>query len=209
MLSHLDKILPPSFWALILLIFGWLIAKIFPLLTEKFLNKIKLNYLFKRTGWEDNFLRISKNLTPNRFFGQVVKYFILILTLYGSFEILNWQKGAYFLEKIIYYYPNIFIACFIFIVAVLLVDFSKKIMVGTLEKEKITYSNSLGKILSGIIWTFSILAILYQLKVVPSLILAIFIGVVFAVSLALGLAFGLGGKELIKEILKEFKEKFK
>ena len=78
-----------------------------------------------------------------------------------------------------------------------------------LEKEKITYSRFLGKSIRWMIWFFSILAIFYQLKISPPLILAVFIGVVATTSIALGIAFGLGGKDLAAKMLKELEEKFK
>ena len=109
----------------------------------------------------------------------------------------------------IYNFSFIFIAIFIFLVAVFLADFSQKIVIGTLEKEKITYSRFLGKVIRWAVWLFATLAILYQLKITPSLILVIFIGVIITISITLGLSFGLGGKELAGKILKELEEKFK
>jgi len=94
-------------------------------------------------------------------------------------------------------------------VAAFLADFSQKVVVGTLEKEKIIYSKFLGTSIRWIIWFFAILAILYQLRITQPLILAIFIGMVATTALTVGLAFGLGGKDLAARILKELEEKFK
>lgn len=127
----------------------------------------------------------------------------------GASDILGLTQFTYFLEKVIGYYPNIFIAALLFIIAVFLTYFSQKILVGTLEKEKITYSRFLGRAISWVIWLFTILAILYQLQIIPSLILTLFAGAVISISIALGIAFGLGGKDLAAKILKELEEKFK
>ena len=113
------------------------------------------------------------------------------------------------LEEIIKYFPNIFIACIIFIFMVFLVDFSQKVVIGNLEKEKITYSRFLGRIFRWSIWILTILAILYQLRIVPILILSIFIGVIAMIVITLGISFGLGGKDLAAKILKELEDKFK
>jgi capsular polysaccharide biosynthesis protein len=53
------------------------------------------------------------------------------------------------------------------------------------------------------------MAILYQLKIIPSFILTIFIGGVISLAIALGIAFGLAGKDSAAKILKELEEKFK
>jgi hypothetical protein len=57
------------------------------------------------------------------------------------------------------------------------------------------------------IWVLATLAILYQLKIVPHLILSLFIAILALIVLAVGISFGLGGKEIAKKILDEWKEK--
>jgi hypothetical protein len=53
------------------------------------------------------------------------------------------------------------------------------------------------------------LAILYQLKIIPELILVVFIGVVAIIVLVIGISFGLAGKEVASKFLKEFEDKLK
>lgn len=195
-------------WAILVFILGFFISKWLGELVSAFLNKIQLNQAFQRMGWEEALRKIHKKFQASKFFGKIVKWFFVVLFLLVASEILGLAQLSWFLEKIIGYYPNIFIASIIFIVAVFLADFSQKIFVATLEKEKITYSSFLGRISRWAIWVFAVLAILYQLKIVPDLVLAIFIGLVGAIALASGIAFGLGGKEIAAKILKELEDKF-
>ena len=207
--QNLTEISPPIFWAGLVLLVGILIAKWLGQISVAFLNKIKLNQLLKRMGLEEALVKIDARLNAPKFFGEIVKWFFVIVFLMLSTGILGLTQFSQFLEKVIGYFPNIFISCLIFLVAAFLADFSQKIVVGTLEEEKITYSRFLGRLFRWAIWLFAILAILYQLQITPSLILAIFIGMVATTSIALGIAFGLGGKDLAAKILKELEEKFK
>lgn len=207
--QYLTEISPSIFWAGLVLLVGILIAKWAAALAAAFLGKIRLNQVLKRMGLEETLSKIDTRLNAPGFFGEIVKWFLIIVFLMAASEILGLAQFSQFLEKVIGYFPNIFIACLIFLVAVFLSDLSQKIVVGTLEEEKITYSRFLGKMTRGAIWFFAVMAILYQLKIIPSLILVIFIGGVVAFSIALGIAFGLGGKDLAVKILKEFEEKFK
>jgi len=207
--QNLTEVSPPIFWAGLVLLVGIIISKWIGGLSAAFLNQIKLNQVFKRMGLEEALLKIDARLNAPKFFGEIVKWFFIIVFLMVSFEILGLTQFSQFLGKVIGYYPNIFISALIFIVAAFLADFSQKIVVGTLEKEKITYSRFVGKWISWAIWLFAILAILYQLQITPSLILVIIIGMVATISIALGIAFGLGGKDLAAKILKELEEKFK
>jgi len=207
--EYFIEILHPLFWAFLIFLIGWLLSHWLGKITAAFLSKTRLNQALKGIGLEEPLFRIDTQLNAPKFFGEIVRWFFVILFLSAALEILELTFFSQFLWKIIDYYPNIFIAALIFLAAVFLADFSQKIVVGTLEKEKITYSRFSGKVIRWIVWLFAVLAILYQLKITPSLILVIFIGVVITISIALGLSFGLGGKDLAAKILKELEEKFK
>jgi len=208
-LKNLTEISPPIFWAGLVLLVGIFVAKWLGQISVAFLNKIKLNQVLKRMGWEEALLKIDTRLNAPKFFGEIVKWFFVVVFLMVAFEILGLTQFSQFLEKVLGFFPNIFISCLIFLVAAFLADFSQKVVVGTLEEEKITYSRLLGRAIRWAIWFFAILAILYQLQITPSLILVVIIGMVATTSIALGIAFGLGGKELAAKILKELEEKFK
>jgi len=165
--------------------------------------------MLERTGIKQTLSRVSIKFDAPRFFADLVQWSVIIFFLMTSSEIVGLVQLSSFLQEVITYLPNVFIAVIIFIVALFLADFSQKVVIGTLEREKIIYSKFLGTAIRWTIWFFAILAILYQLKITPSLILAIFIGMVATISLALGIAFGLGGKDLAARILKELEEKFK
>ena len=207
--QYLTEISPPIFWAALVLLAGILISKWLGALAVAFLDKIRLNQILKRVGLEEVLSKIDVRLNAPKFLGEIVKWFFIIIFLTIALEILGLTQFSQFLEKVIGYFPNIFISALIFVVAAFLADFSQKIVVGTLEEERITYSKFFGRLIRWAIWLFAILAILYQLKIVPSLILVIFIGMVITISITLGIAFGLGGKDLAAKILKELEEKFK
>jgi len=208
-LEDLINASPLFFWAGVVLIVGLVFAKWMGDLTASFLGRVKLNNILKRLGAEDVLLKIDTNLNAPKFFSEIVKWFFVILTLMASSDIIGLKQLSSFFEKVIVYFPNIFVAAVIFMVAAFLSDFSQKIVIGTLERERITYSRFMGKTVNWIIWLFAILAILYQLRITPSLILAVFIGMVATMSIALGVAFGLGGKDLASRFLKELEDKFK
>ncbi|KPJ57537.1 hypothetical protein AMJ49_00200 [Parcubacteria bacterium DG_74_2] len=207
--ENLSDIYPPIFWAILVFLVGYFISRWIGLLASRGLKRIKLNQILRAMGWEEAMAKAEIKLDAEKFFGKIVKWFFIILVLMLTFEILGLKQFSGFLEKVLGYYPNIFIACLLFLVAVFLTNFSKKILIGTLEREKITYSGLLGKWVSLGIWTITILAILYQLRIVPEIILTVLIGFVIAFALTIGISFGLGGKDLAAKFLKEFEEKIK
>jgi len=207
--QNIVEISPAILGGALLLILGFVIANSLKSLAVAFLKKIRLNQVLKRLGLEDILSKIDVRFDAANFFGEIVKWFFIFVFLMASSEVIGLTRFSQFLEKVIAYFPNIFIAFLMFVVAAFIADFSQKIVVGTLEKERITYSKFLGKLTHWAIWFFALLAILYQIQITPSLILVIFIGMVAAASIAIGIAFGLGGKDLATRILKELEEKFK
>lgn len=207
--EELLKTAPVFFWAGLILIVGILISKFFEKIAKGFLEKLRLNQILKRIGFEDALLKFGFQVDVETVISQIVKWFFIVVFLMTVFEILGFKQFSQFLKEIVDYSPNVFISILFFIIAVFLVDFSQKVFIGSLEKEKITFSRFFGKWTSLSLWVLIILAILYQLKIVPELILILFVGVISALVLILGISFGLGGKELAQKILKELEEKLK
>lgn len=201
--------LPDFTWALVIIIFGWAISNRAKALSINFFNKLRLNQILKSLGWESFFDRFDAKMNFSKFFGILIEAYFFLLFSIISLDVLKLETIGKIVSGVVEYYPNIFIAIIIFIATVFIADFSKKIVVGSLEKEKITYSNFLGDIVSTGSWVLAILAILYQLQIVQTLILAIFIGVIALIVISLGLAFGIGGKDTAKKILEDVEKRVK
>lgn len=189
------------------LIVSWIVSKI----VGDFLNKIRINQVMKRLGWKGAFARAEIKLDMAKFFGEIAKWLILIIFLMIACEIFGLSQFSQFLGRIVDYFPNLLVAALIFIVTVFSVDFTYRIFLATAKKTdkktELTYSRFLGVGVRRAIWVLAALAILYQLKIVPNLILSLFIAILGLIVLACGIAFGLGGKEVAKKILEEWKEK--
>lgn len=192
-------------WASLSLLLGILIGKWIEFLVKKILKRIRFDQIINILG----LTKIFPKFDLLDFFGNLAKWFFVILFLMLSFEILGLLHFSQFLEKVIEYFPNIFIACLIFILAVFLSFLSQKLVLIRLDEKKVIYSRFLRRFVFTFIWTVAILAILYQLKIVPYLILIIFAGFIFTISLSLGITFGLVGKDFLEKFLKDFQEKFK
>lgn len=190
-------------------LFGWYFAYEIGNKAAQVFGDTKLNQTIKRLGWDEPIGRIWRDLTIAKLFGKAVEVWVLLFFLMVSAGILQLAQLSQLLSAAVVYFFNIFIAFIIFAVAVFFADFSQRTLAANLEKDKFVYSRFLSKCVSGTIWTLAVLAILYQLKIIAPLVLAIFVGIVVTISLAVGLALGLGGKDLAAKILKEIEERLK
>jgi len=194
------------FWAILVFAIGIILSKKGGSIIEELLQNIKLNQITKNLGWHNFFEKYNAKLNASRFFGMIVELYIILITFMVSTEILNLTVLSEFFLNVIQYYPNILISSLIFIMAVFVAVFSKKIVYAGAD---LKYSNTLSVFIGASTWVLAALAIFYQLKIVPDLIITLFVGVVAALALTFGLSFGLGGQEIVKNFLKDIQKKIK
>lgn len=190
-------------------LFSWYFAHTIGNKVSQMLENTKLNLAIKRLGWDETISRIYAGGSMVAIFGKTVEIWILLLFAMVCSGILGLTQLSLIFNRIWEYFVNIFFAFLIFAVAVFLADLSQKNLAANLAREKFAYSHFLAKAISSTIWTLAVLAILYQLKIIAPLVLAVFVGIVIAVSLAVGVALGLGGKDIAAKILKEVEERIK
>jgi small-conductance mechanosensitive channel len=112
-----------------------------------------------------------------------------------------------FLTRVLEWLPNVIVAAAIFVVSIIVADIFEKVIKASVSKLEIQYSNLLGAIVRGAIYTFATLAILLQLGVAQTIISTVITGFVGMFALAFGLAFGLGGKDAAGDVIRNLKDK--
>ncbi len=209
MLERILDLGPEILAAFLLLLLGIVLGKLLEKGAKEILKKFRVDQLFQILNFDQKLLKIGLKSTILDIFGEFLKWTVVLFFLVVAFDVLGWEKASDLLEKVLSYFPNIFVAFLIFLAASFLSFLSQKLVFAKVEEKGIVYSKFFNKATTGIIWTLACLAILYQLKIVPSLILALFVGVIATLSLALGIAFGLGAKDFVQKFLKELEEKYK
>jgi len=189
--------------SLFVLFIGILVSLWIKKLIILFLNRIRFNSLLDEIELNSFFKQIDINFNIIYFMASLIQTFFIILFLMLSSEIIGLNVFSELLKTIIFYYPNIFISLLIFILAIYAISLSQKIVVGTKVFQKITYSHLLGTTVDWSIRILAGLAILYQLGIIPQLILILFAGVVLTASLAVGLSLGLATREPVARMLRQ------
>ena len=149
-------------------------------------------------------------MDPSRFVGGIVKWVLIIVFLSASLEILGLSQFSQLLnERVLTFLPNIVVAVFIFVVAVILADILEKVVRVAVEGTRAGHGHVVGAIVRWSVWILAFVIILDQLRIAGALPQTLFTGLVAMLAIAGGLAFGLGGKDLAREILEDFKKKLK
>ena len=188
--------------AIIIFAIGWVLAALIEKLVEGLFKTLKIDAALKSAGFEDVVERSGYKLNSGRFVGALVKWFVIIVFLIASFDILGLSQVNSFLNDVVLsYLPQVIVAVLVLMVAVMIADAVQKIVIASARAAHVKSASLLGAIAKWAIWIFAILTALFHLGIAPGLIQTLFMGIVVAAALAVGLAFGLGGKEVAARML--------
>lgn len=203
---------PTLIIAIIVFAIGWVLASLVEKIIESIFKSLQVDTALKSAGLDDVMKRTGHPLNSGVFVGSLVKWFIIIVFLIASFDVLNLtQVNAFLKDVVLSYLPQVIIAVLVLMVAAVIGETMQKVVAASARAAHIKNAHLLGVITRWSIWIFALLTALFQLGVAPALIQTVVMGVIAGGALAFGLAFGLGGREhasdAIEKTLKKFEEK--
>ena len=134
--------------------------------------------------------------------GWLVKWFVIIVFLMMSLEIVELTQVTFFLREVVLsYLPQVIVAVLILLLAAVIGEFVRDVVIGAARTASVHGAKFLGSVAKWAIWIFAFIIALGQLGVGTAFLQTLFAGVVVALSLGFGLAFGLGGQETAAHIL--------
>ncbi len=193
--------------ALIIFILGWLIGSILGRWVSQIVKSLKVDQAFEQVGTDEVLARAGFRLNAGAFVGNLIKWFVIVVFLIASVEVLGLTQVTDFLRTIVLgFLPNVIVAALILLVAALIAEALQKIVAGSAAAAKISSAKFLGGITKWAVWIFAILAALLQIGIAPALFQTIFMGLVAMLALAGGLAFGLGGREAAGRYIEKLRQ---
>lgn len=198
--------LPSLLGALLVFFFGLIMAVALGKVVEKIISLLKIDQVLEKMKVGEKFKDAGIQIKVSKFFGELVKWFLILVFLMAATDILKLNQVSQFLNSVILYIPNIVIATIILSVAFLLGNFVFHAVRSSTRVAGVMSASFLAVMAKWAIIIFGLLAALIQLGIAVSLVNTIFIGLIAALALAFGLSFGIGGKEEAALILKKIRE---
>jgi hypothetical protein len=197
--------LPALVGAILVFVAGWIVAVALGKAVEHIVKLIRIDDVVEKAGTKGRLRKVGVDFNIAKFFGGLVKWFLILVFLMAATDILHLVQVTSFLNSIVLYLPNVLVAAVILAIAFLVGNFVYAVIKGSTKIAGIVSATLLATIAKWAIVIFGLLAALIQLGVASSLINTIFIGFIAMLALAGGLAFGLGGKDEAALILKKLR----
>lgn len=198
-LNKLGDFIPSVIGFLLLIIIGWILAKIAKGITRKLLEALGFERAITNSPAGEYVTRVVEQ--PADFVGKFVFWIILVGFILFAVSTLGVPALTLIVNGVYRYIPNIIAAILIFLVASGLTAGAEAFVYKTLGRGAL--AKLVGAIVPAIILPIAIFMILDQLRIAKNIVDITFTALVGSVGLGLALAFGLGGRDVASRILEQ------
>ena len=188
--------IPNLVFAVVIFVIGWVIGSIVGRVIAQVIRALRLDDALRGAGVEELVSRAGMGLNAGRFIGELTKWFLIIVFLMASLEVLGLTQVNIVLQSVVLIYvPQVIAAIIILVLAAVVAELAKNVVVASARAAGAHSVHFMGALAKWVIWILAFLAALSQIGIAAEFAQTLFMGVVIGLSIAFGLAFGLGGKD--------------
>ncbi|MCU0452773.1 MAG: hypothetical protein MUE68_03880 [Bacteroidetes bacterium] len=194
-------LLPRILTGLVLLIGGWIVAKLVRRATLRVLRFARVDALAEKAGIESFLMRGGISFTFVTILANFVYWVLLLTMLLAVLHSLGVAAAADLIERIVSYLPNVLGAVLVLIFGSLFANLVRTMTSGYLNNIGIKGVPFIAGLTYYAVLFFVLTVALEQLSIGGAILVSAFQIAFGALCLALALAFGLGGREMASRIL--------
>ena len=167
--SNVATFIPKFVVFLIILVIGWLVARLITKAISAVLTRAGFDKAVERGG-------IKKALESSKYdasdiLAKIVFYALMLFVLSTAFGVFGTNPVSSYLHAVIAYLPLVFVAIIIVIIASAIAAAAKALIENSLGE--LSYAKVLGNVVSGLILAFGLIAALDQLHIAQNVVNAV------------------------------------
>ena len=201
---QLVNFVPKLLAVVVILFFGWLLAKIARAAVKRTLELMQFDKFAQKSGLEAFMNHSSLNLSLSGIISHVVYWLVILIFIITGSNMLGLNEVSVLLQQLASYLPHIIVAILVLIFGTLLARFVNRLVFAWLYGIKFERALEISTSVEYGIQILAIFVALEQLGIGTQLINSLFIIVFGALFLALAIAFGLGGKDWAAKVIEDF-----
>lgn len=205
----LGAFLPNLIVAFILLIIGWIVAKVLRGVTVRVLRILRIDVIAERAGIEDFLLKGGVRFTAVTLIAAIMYWAIIFIVFLAVLHTLGLGIAADLFNRVLLYLPNVIVAIVLLIFGTLFAQFVQSALYTYLNNVGVSGSRLVSGIAKYAIIIFVVSISLEQLAIGGDILVSAFQIAFGALCLALALAFGLGGRDWAARVIDNMTKKMK
>lgn len=198
---QLVNFVPKLLAVLVILFFGWLVAKLVRSGVKRLLDLTQFDKFSQKSGLEAFMNSGNFNITLSGVISQVIYWLVILLFVITGANALELPAVAGLLQQLASYLPHIVVAILVVVFGTLFARFINRLVFAWLHSIKFDHALPVSTSAEYGIQIMAIFIALEQLGIGMQLIHSLFIIVFGALFLALAIAFGLGGKDWAAKVI--------
>ena len=203
-LLRAGEFLPRILLAVVIVVVGWMVAKMVRFAIAKGLRAVNFNVLTERAGI-DSFLHDGGIRADTTEILALLFYWLVILaSLVMAFNLLGLEYITDLLGRVVWFLPKVMVALLILAFGAYFARFIGNAVIAYCRNVHLQDAEILGRLAQYAILAFVVLIALDQVNVGGEIVRQTFLIVLAGVVFALALAFGLGGKDWAAEMLERW-----
>ncbi len=194
-LMQLGEFLPKLLGVVVILVVGWLVAKLLVVIVVRGLKLVNFNVITERAGL-DGFLRqggVRKSTID--ILGILVYWLVILATLLAAFNTLGLTVVSDLFSKITLFVPHVIVAVLILAIGLYFARFVGDTVTAYGKNVGMEDAVMVGRVAYYAIVVFVVLIALDQVQVGGEIVRFTYYMLLAGVVLALAIAFGLGGQK--------------
>ncbi len=194
-LYQIGAFMPRLLIAALVVLGGWLMAKIALVAVTRILRAINFNVLTERAGLDGFLKQGGVSLDTTGIAGLLVYWLVILAALLIAFNGLGLTTISELLGRVVWFVPNVFVAILVLAFGAYFARFVGDAVTAYCRNIKLQDAAFLGKLAQYAIMVFVVLIALDQVKVGGDIVRESFLVILAGIVFAFALAFGLGGKD--------------
>lgn len=205
--SQIVAMLPDLALALLLLIAGWLAAKLLRRAAIRVLRAIHVDELAEKAGIDDFLVQGGVPVTTVTLLGNTLYWLILAGVFMTLLEALGLKSAGALAERLVHFIPNLVLAAGILVFGALLARVIGGFTFSYLSNIGSPAAEPVGALARWAMLVFVLFMAAEQLAIRSEVLVSAFQIAFAAVCLAAALAFGLGGREWAARVIARYTRK--
>jgi hypothetical protein len=194
---------------LVILIIGWVIAKIIKSLVTKLLVAVRLDQLSERIELDNMLAKGGIAYSLSELVGVICYWLALLVTFVVAINAIGLTVAADLLNSVVRYIPNIIAAIFILILGMFVATLLSNIVKTAANNAGLAQSKLLSKAVEVVVLIFAIVMSLEQLGIAARIIELTITMLLASLGLGVALAFGLGCRDIAGKFVAELIDSLK
>ncbi len=200
-IGELGAIIPNTAAMLVVLVIGFVVAKVLARATAALCEAIGLPAATAHSGLADSMKQVGIQRGVADIVGQIVFWLTMCVFLTTGFNILGLDALSDAMSQIVAYIPKLLVATVVVVVGLLVASFLRGVVATSADRVGLSYAEHLANGCYYVLALMTFMAAFDQLGVEFSLLKEMILIAFGALALGFCLAFGLGGREVMAGIL--------